>query len=357
MRIFAWSNGVLRLAAMIVLVAAVDVSIARAVAPFTFVAIPDVQDETTYAPAMLASQVNWIINNKIAKNIAFVAQQGDLTNNGGVSQFQTAHNNLFGLSTAGIHWGTCAGNHDMDTPHGSSSVGASANYLTYFGSSNFSGKGWYGNTTSNQSSFQTFSAGGRNYLVLNLEYEADSSVLSWAQGVVSTHPNMPTIISTHEYLTPGGALSTYGGTLWNGLVKDNSQIFMILCGHYWSMTPKNMVQTNSDQKLVYTLMTDLQGLPGPTPDEYNWGNGYMRLLEFDEANSKIRASVFSPYNTTTPYITNSGARFDISLNFTARLGHAPEPSSAIMMATSATGLSVGAWLHKKHSKCRRWKSK
>ena len=65
--------------ASVVFVAAY-VSMAQAApAPFMLVAMPDIQNETESEPAMLQSQLSWIVNNRAAQNIAFVAQQGDRT--------------------------------------------------------------------------------------------------------------------------------------------------------------------------------------------------------------------------------------------------------------------------------------
>ncbi len=60
--------------------AALVVVCVSAACGFTFVAIPDIQNETDSTPAAIQSQVNWVLNNRVSQNIAFVAQQGDLTN-------------------------------------------------------------------------------------------------------------------------------------------------------------------------------------------------------------------------------------------------------------------------------------
>ena len=91
------------------LVAALCPLAAQAVTPFTIVALPDIQNETQFHPAMLQSQVDWIVASRSTQNIAFVAQQGDITNNATAAEFATAHNNLFQLSTnaPGMPWGVC----------------------------------------------------------------------------------------------------------------------------------------------------------------------------------------------------------------------------------------------------------
>ena len=269
------------IAFLIVLVGLVPA--ARAVEPFTIVAVPDIQNETQYYPAALTSEINWIVNNRASQNIVFVAQQGDLTNNADKTEFTTAQNNLFLLNNAaGLAWGTVPGNHDL--------ANASL-YDSYFGPSNFTGQSWYGGSYAH-SSYQTFTAGGRNYLMLDIEYDAPTDVIDWAQGIINANPGKPTIVNTHDYLTSGGRTS-YGDTLWSSLVKPNSQIFMVLCGHMHF--EYHQTSMNNDGQPVFELLADYQDNPyGPAAG----GSGYERLYQFDEANSVIHVKTFSPYDTT-----------------------------------------------------------
>lgn len=278
---------------------------------FTVAFFPDTQNEVESMPAMLQSQVDWLINNQTSRKIAYVGHLGDITDNGTTTEFVRAHNIIFQLNNVnGLPWGTCAGNHDTNTS------AKAALYDQYFGPTNFTGKEWYGATTSTQSSYQVFYAKGRSYLVLNLRYAADSTVRTWAQGVINAHPGMPTILATHLYFTPDGAYDPYATTLWDGLIDDNSQIFMVLCGHHDSQGPKFNSRTNAAGQIVYELMTDYQ--------QTDYGGGYLRLLEFDEENSVIHATAYSPYydlyHDIYPYDT-----FDMAMDFDARLGAAAVP--------------------------------
>ena len=95
-----------------------------------------------------------------------------------------------------------------------------------------------------------FTAGGRNYLILTLEYAAISTpgVMDWADKVVKAHPYHNVIVTTHAYLaadgsildgTQAGSPSSYAGSsghnngdyFWNNLISQNDNIVMVLCGH------------------------------------------------------------------------------------------------------------------------------
>ena len=292
---------------------------------FTLVAMPDIQNETQYHPKMLQSQIDWILHNRAGQNIVFVAQQGDLTNNANTAEYTTAHDALFRLNGAGgLAWGTCPGNHDLADAD---------NYDSYFGPSNFAGQSWYGDTTNGHSSYQIFQAGGRSYLVLNMAFDAPASVLDWAQGRIDDHRGMPTIINTHDYMAYGNTRSPYGDTLWNGLVKNNQQVFMVLCGHNHYMY--NQTSLDTAGKPVCELLADYQ--------DVNCGDGYLRLYQFDEANSVIHVKTYSPYDTATPYLTDSLNQFDIPLDFHARLDAVPEPSIALLAVVAAAILLAYEW--------------
>ncbi len=307
---------------------AMGVSFAQAASPFTIVGIPDIENETQNYPAMLQSQVDWIVNNRASQNIAFVAQQGDLTSIPTTEQFSTAAGKLFQLntSTPGLPWGVLPGNHDFDR----------TNYINAFGPSKFAGQGWYGGSN-NDSSYQTFSAGGRNYLMIDIEYNPSTSVLEWAQSVITANPGKPTIINTHDYLNSTGGRSSMGDTIFSGalsnnpdgLVNGNSQVFMVLCGHNFA-SPWNQTSIDKAGQPVFENLADYQ--------ETNSGDGYLRLYQFDEANSLIHVSTYSPYDANTPSLTDSLNQFDISMDFNARLGTVPEPATMGLLALGGVAL-------------------
>jgi hypothetical protein len=311
--------------------------------PFMYVDLPDMQDETDNAPQMIQSDVNWIANNQASKNIAYVGQLGDITNGSAANEFQTAHNALFPLNNvSGLVWGTVPGDHDSIPPSGV------ANYVSYFGAANFTGQSWYGssNSSTGASSYQVFQQGGRSYLVLDLEYHAafpSTAEINWAQGIINSHLGMPTLLQTHQYLNYDGTLlSGEGTTMWNNLVNNNSQIFMVTCGHVENGATIDggeafTTATDAAGKSVYEVLSNYQSID-------NTGDGLMRLFQFDEANSKINVSLYSPYVSTYNNLNDPNTNFSISMNFDSRLGAAvPEPSTLVLAAAGAVVLLGYGW--------------
>ena len=275
--------------------------------PFTIVAMPDIQNETEHHPEMLQSQITWIVGHRASLNIACVVQQGDITNHGNQPEYSTAHRIMFQLSKVnGLPWGTCPGNHDFK-----GGVGP-ALYDRFFGPANFAGKDWCGTSAKGHSSYLTFVAGGRKYLVLNIAYDAHAPVLQWAQGVIDAHAGLPTIINTHDYIAYHQKRSRYGNILFHKLVENNSQVFMVICGH--NHYAWNQTTPDAAGKPVFELLADYQST--------NCGDGYLRLYQFDEAHSVIHAKTYSPYDQKTRYLTDPYNQFELKMNFNDRLGAA-----------------------------------
>lgn len=236
------------------------------------------------------------------------------------------------LSDAGLPFGVPPGNHDYDAMYnvdqyppnltkkpseltftkedlGVLHVGGLDSFLSAFGEDTafFAGKPWYiaayeGGT----SSAQRFEAGGYTFLHIALEMQAGDDVLAWARDVMAANPGLPTIVSTHDYLSPS-AERLSGGFLdftlvdaenhntpqqiFEKLIEPSDQIFLVLCGHYHGQSYR--VDENAAGNAVHQVLADYQdrgqagldaGAPlggglggGPT----GLGDGWLRLLMFD----------------------------------------------------------------------------
>jgi 3',5'-cyclic AMP phosphodiesterase CpdA len=174
---------------------------AQAVTPFTIVALPDTQNYTLSYPATLTAQTQWIATNKSTLNIAFVTEEGDLSNNASAAEYDNA-NTSFNLLNGVVPYSVVPGNHDSNPTLFKDHFGPSR-YTAISGSSS-----WYMGSSADVAggdglSFaQKFSAGGYNFLHLGLKYNAgaDATTVSWAQNIMANNPGLPTIITTHSYM-------------------------------------------------------------------------------------------------------------------------------------------------------------
>lgn len=302
---------------------------------FTIAVIPDTQNYCdTTKPQPSSSQIfideaDYIASQKTKQNIVFVTHVGDVVQHGDLYQVQWmyAQSAMNIIAGADIPFGMAPGNHDYDNySHKTNSrpLAGSVYWNYYFGSNSpyFAGKSWYGGAFNGGfNSWQTFSAGGKTFLHICLELEASDTTIAWATGVITNHPGMPTIITTHEFLSyqndaygksvrlddgymKGAASYNNAQGVWNKLISPNDQIFLVLCGHNWSSTDSKgisdgenlRIDNNASGHPVYQVLTDYQGNTfdaDGAPGVYTGGAGWLRLMTFDTENRTIHFQTYS----------------------------------------------------------------
>lgn len=282
---------------------------------FTLIGLPDTQNYTAQVnggtPAILARQTEWIRNNRDALNIVYVAQFGDVSNNGDSdtdqSEWLNASSALYTLEATlpqfpqGIPYGVAVGNHDQIVPTGDTDP--TTFYNQFFGVAHFQPMttyygGHYGTRNNNQ--YHLFSASGLDFIVIYFEYDAtpDAAVLEWADGLLKTHFNRRAIVVTHYLLETTAAWGVQGQAIYNAL-KANPNLFLMLCGHNHGEARRTDVYSDNT---VHTLLADYQSYTAG-------GNGYLRILEFDPDQNQIRVQTYSPW--VELYETDSASQFTL----------------------------------------------
>ncbi|HQB16260.1 MAG TPA: Ig-like domain-containing protein [Verrucomicrobiota bacterium] len=285
---------------------------------FCIVALPDTQvyvaEKRGAKKEMFIAQTEWIVTNRIARNIAYVAQLGDIVNDGDIyqgqpnlTQWRNATNAMYRLEnpvrtllTHGIPYGVAVGNHEQQ-PRGDP-TGTTYFYNLFFGLPHFSGRpyhaGHYG--TNNNNHFDFFSASGLDFVVLYFEYDqgANPAVLAWGSEVLRTNAHRRAIVVTHHVgnsQTPS-SFSLQGSAIYNAL-KGHTNLFLMLGGH---ITGQGSRQDIHNGNIVRSLVADYQGWA-------NGGNGFMRIMEFSPSNNLVVVQTYSPW--TKEYLTDEHSEF------------------------------------------------
>jgi len=301
---------------------------------FTVVVMPDTQylfEEDRIHPAPLEASLRYVLDSCDEENIVFLAHLGDLTQNGLANEF-AAVGGVFGLlDRKRAAYSVLAGNHDV----GSSTTDQRGNtpYLETFGPKRFAGSPTYrGASPDGYNSYHVFRAGGRDWMVLALDWRLSDSGFAWAQSVLAAHPSLPVILTTHEIAGADddgvASLSAYGQTLWDRLINTHDQIFLTLNGHYWPSGATTL--TNKAGSDVYVHITNYQ-------NRYYGGAAMIRTYTFDLDRDIIDVATFSPWirelaeqrelnelAAQEMELTTSVDRFSVPIDFTQRFaGFAP----------------------------------
>ncbi len=259
---------------------------------FTLVVLPDTQFYAALYPEIFQTQTDWIISNRMARNIVYVTGVGDVVDAGSDEwQYGNATNAFYRLEDPvatglreGLPYSVPVGNHDLPYKL----------FNTYFGAHHFTGRSYFGGnySTGYQNHYDLFSAGGLDFIVLALEYNAgaDAAVMNWANAVLQSNVNRRAIVVTHSLLDAGyrwptpAAWSTDGGTTTFPALTNNPNLFLMLCGHNDGQGRRHEAVGG---RYVDVLLADYQC------STYG-GDGYLRTLEFSPSNNVIRVKTYSP---------------------------------------------------------------
>lgn len=298
---------------------------------FTVVVLPDTQYYSESYPAILNSQMQWIVNNASTLNIQLVLGLGDIVNNGGSStQWTTADAAYKKLDTAHIPYFAPLGNHDYDANNPGGRTSATNNFNHYFGPSRYTNTAtwstpyWQGSypSGSNENSYGTVTINGQQYLIVALEFYPRDASLSWAAQVIANNPGAQVIIITHAYEyfdnTRVTACNSFdaqyyglgadndGDAMWTKLVRQYKNISLVLSGHEVRGAGQDATGHRSDVgtngNLVNQILSNYQNMT-------NGGNGYLRIMKFHPSSDTIDVLTYSPYLNS--YLTDSGNQFTV----------------------------------------------
>ncbi|MDM5283811.1 LamG-like jellyroll fold domain-containing protein [Peribacillus frigoritolerans] len=252
---------------------------------YNFLFIPDTQKYSSQNPEIFNSQMNWISNNTKKNNIIMNTFVGDIVDSDSEKQWQNSLRAISLLDKKEIPYMMAAGNHDY---------AAGDPFLTHYGPQRFMNKKYYkGSAPSGYSSYAIAKAGSYEYLVLIVDMKNLHKDLEWSKKVLERHKDKPTILVSHDIIFPKvkddktiAADSSNGRLIWDELVKNHNHVFMTVNGHFYGIAHR--VKQNSAGNDVIQMLVNYQ-------TNYRGGNGWLRLVEFDEKKNVLLFRTYSPY--------------------------------------------------------------
>jgi 3',5'-cyclic AMP phosphodiesterase CpdA len=292
---------------------------------FTLTVVPDTQIYAWKFPATYNAQMQWIATNAKKYNITYALHLGDITEHNTPIEWEVARN-AHQLLAGKVPYTLLPGNHDMGEQ------GKTTDRRTllsdYFPVAEFRTWPSYGGVYDREpeslnNSFHLFSAGGRKWLVLALEFAPRDDVLRWANDVVAAHPDRTVIMTTHAYLqtnnkrynrieTAERHFDRYsshleggvndGEDMWQKLLKRHPNVALVISGHVGITGRLTSIGDAGNE--VHQMVVDYQSQP-------EGGGGFLRLLTFLPDGETVRVRDYSPLSDET--VTDPERTYDFKI--------------------------------------------
>lgn len=296
---------------------------------FTLAVLPDTQKYSRYSPERYTVQTQWIADHYEQEKIAFTVHLGDVVDIArSPAEWVVAREAMQILeANAATPYSILAGNHDVLNSGQNDDVRDLANepFLQHFSPTLQAGNfaTFRGADDTGFNSYHIFEGHGREYLVLALDWRVSASTVAWAQQVLDSHPNLPTVLTTHQLMNIAGDGETaifteHGAMLWEALIRSNDQIFLTLNGHHHGEAM--MIAKNDFGRDVVLVVVDYQsGFWG--------GNGMLQLISFNETDNLLQFRSYSPWVAAIPEEERrpqdelSRWEFDVPMHFSSRFAN------------------------------------
>ncbi len=303
----------------------------------TIVVMPDTQTLAMSHPEVFDQQTQWIKDHRGVEdhNIAYALQLGDITNNNTTAQWDNALGSMSTLDGF-VPYAMAPGNHDYGPNGNAANRDSQFNDSGYFGpGSSYATQpsiGGFFEAGKTDNSWHTFNAGGRDWIVMSLEFGPRDAVVNWADGVMDAHPDHTGILITHAYTYSddtrydaglrGGTQSwrpeaygvapdvNNGQELWDNLVARHN-FALTLNGHVLhDGTGRSAAINPATNGVTHQILQNYQGGTA-TAGTLGNDNGFMRLFEIQPDGKTVHVRTYSP--NRGQYLTDPANDFWIGL--------------------------------------------
>lgn len=314
---------------------------------FSIMQISDMQHLAYLNPQLYTDTASWIVNNSANHNLKMVVYTGDFVdafvtnpppppmvmyNASQLAQeWAVANAAMSKLLDANIPYCWDAGNHDQ-TPWGNpDGLSVLSGYMALNASYMRSKPYWVSDIFDSKNTAAKFTFNNYLFMIINLEYRANNSVISWMRALLDENPAANVIVATHGYLN---AKAGYGST--NPLIGDSEitwaqafketldsypNIFLALCGH---ISGANTTRVGNRQEILFC----------PQDVNNQLGSASVRIYSFNPTSKTVNASTYSV--DTKTWRTDASNQFDFGISSTT----IPEFAGQIFFVTFAALVAV-----------------
>jgi hypothetical protein len=267
---------------------------------FSVIWITDTQYLAESYPTYYDSLCRWIVNNAQKYNVQMVIHTGDIVDTeGNATQWENANRSMSILLDAGIPYCWNAGNHDYNA---TCWIG---NQYAAFDPANFAQKPyWVGDFGDGQNTAVHFAANGMDFLVVNLEYNANDAALAWANSLLDAYPDSHAIVGAHFYLNRTGDYESWATNLKQTVLATHQNVFLTLSAHVYPLAYSGLrTQVGDRDELVFNRQEK----------DSEMGAASLRILTFDTAHNAIDVKTYVLYSNT--FLIDDNNQFTLNTNF------------------------------------------
>jgi hypothetical protein len=290
---------------------------------FSIFWITDTQFLSEANPTLFGNLTDWIAGNWGPYNGKMVVHTGDIVQTGdNQAEWENANLAMTTLVQNQIPYTWCAGNHD-DLVGGDSTSGWMGNiWAPTFDPDVVSGQvnalgyaSWVGDYHDGMNTAVAFSANGLNFLVVNIEWNAQPDVLEWVEGLLEDpeRAGCHVIIAPHAYINSYGVipdssndidLTSFNTDLTTLMDNYSPNVFLTLNGHYGTDCGYNTQAPIMNRNQLMFDRQDCADEPGDptgqgvdastssTPDVDKVGGATVTILTFDITDNQIYTSTY-----------------------------------------------------------------
>ncbi|PYF97860.1 Lamin Tail Domain [Georgenia satyanarayanai] len=282
----------------------------------------------------------YLLDQREDVNLQYLFHTGDIVDNFDQPyQWANADPAYAMLDDAGLPYGVLAGNHDVGNFDSDWTA-----YSEHFGQWRFADNPWYGGSyEDNRGHYDLFTAGGIDFIVVSMGWDPGDAEIAWMNEVLAQYPERVGIINLHEYLLTTGGLGPIPQQIQDEVVATNPNVSMVMSGHYHdAYTRYDSFDDDGDgveDRTVTQMLFDYQGLP-------EGGQGFLRLLQFDNEDEEIRVRTYSPslevYNSDHESLELENQDFVISYETAGIVSRVKELSTDAFAAEVLTDTEIPA---------------
>ncbi len=290
---------------------------------FSIFQITDTQYVSWNNTYLFYDLTNWIVDNSQNYNVKMVIHTGDLVDTPThTSEWEVANSAMMTLFNNGIPYCWTLGNHDQLPPNETANLWLGDSNTDWLGSQYPAFNQtimqekpyWVSDIFNGKNTAVAFDYSDYQFLIINVEFLANSSTLNWMRTLIESNPQANIIVTTHDYLNRTGGYGTRSisnsgvldyvwGSEFKGILDQYPNVFLTLSGHIQARTIGGYHQQVGNRQEVFFNRQEINNRLGASS---------VRIYNFSLSDKQVHVSTFAL--DTQTWLSDDQNRFSFSID-------------------------------------------